>query len=67
MYSVINTNRKCSCYNLTEEGEGFDAPTILIDVDDNYLWVELDRPMTQVVVVYAHENETDLIDEVWQS
>ena len=57
--------------HLTEEGEGFDAPKrFLIDVDDNYLWVEFmiwppKASAETEVVIYSHENETDLIDEVW--
>ena len=57
--------------HFTEEGEGFDAPKrFLIDVDDNYLWVEFmiwppKASAETQVVVYAHDNETDQIDEVW--
>lgn len=57
--------------HLTEEGEGFDAPKrFLIDVEDNYLWVEFmiwppKASSETEVVIYAHENETELITEVW--
>ena len=57
--------------HLTEEGEGFDAPKrFLIDVDDNYLWVEFmiwpPKSAAQTeLVIYAHENQTTELDDVW--
>lgn len=57
--------------HFTEEGEGFDAPKrYLIDVDDNYVWVEFmmwpPKAITDIeVVVLPAENETADIDEIW--
>ena len=57
--------------HFTEEGEGFDAPKrYLIDIDDNYVWVEFmmwpPKAITDIeVVVLPAENETADIDEIW--
>ena len=57
--------------HLTEEGDGFDAPKrFLIDVDDNFLWVEFmiwppKASAETEIVIYAHDNETEQINEVW--
>ena len=57
--------------HFTEEGEGFDAPKrYLIDIDDNYVWVEFmmwpPKAITDIeVVVLPADNETTEIDEIW--
>ena len=57
--------------HFVEEGEGFDAPKrFLIDVDDEYLWVEFmiwpPKATTEAsIVIYSHDNETTEIDKVW--
>ena len=55
--------------HFVEEGEGFDAPKLfLIDVDDEYLWVEFmiwPKATTEAsIVIYSHDNETTEIDKV---
>jgi hypothetical protein len=56
---------------MTEEGEGFDAPKrFLIDVDDQYVWVEFmmwpPKAITETeVVILPASNETAEITDAW--
>ena len=71
LLSLLLPSASAHAIHFVEEGEGFDAPKrFLIDVDDEYLWVEFmiwpPKATTEAsIVIYSHDNETTEIDKVW--
>ena len=71
LLSLLLPSVSAHSIHFVEEGEGFDAPKrFLIDVDDEYLWVEFmiwpPKATTEAsIVIYSHDNESTEIDNVW--
>ena len=71
LFSLLLPSVSAHSIHFVEEGEGFDAPKrFLIDVDDEYLWVEFmiwpPKATTEAsIVIYSHDNESTEIDNVW--